>query len=547
VALAAEGIISKEEAVKRVTPAQVVNLLVPQFTPESRTEASRAGRLLATGLGASPGAAVGRAVFDAHRAAAMGEQGDSIILVRPETNPDDVPGVLKAKGVLTARGGNSSHAAVVARGLGKPAVVACSDIDVDVDNALMRVNGLVLREGEEISIDGATGEVFTGAIETREPRIEDQHEMQTLLQWADDFRHLGVRANADTPEDARAAVALGAEGIGLCRTEHMLLYGPRLALVRKALLASGADEASRRTYLEALNELEQYHEGDFGGIFEIMAGKPVIVRLLDAPLHEFLPRHEDLLRDVARLEATGQSGAELEEKRSLLRVVEDLREQNPMLGHRGCRLGMTHPEFYDMQVRAIVTAAAKLVQQGIEVIPEIMVPLVSNTSELHLLRERLMRVVEDVQQREGVNFHVPFGTMIETPRAALISGQLAHNADFFSFGSNDLTQMSWGFSRDDAEGKFLRHYIETGVLANNPFVTLDKDGVGRLISMSTTEGRSTRSDLEVGVCGEHGGDPESIIFCHQVGLNYVSASPYRVPVARIVAAQAALGVGEGTA
>lgn len=547
VALATEGIINREEAVKRVTPAQIVNLMVPQFLRESKAEASRSGRLLATGLAASPGAAVGKAVFEAKRAAALGESGESVILVRPETNPDDVPGVLKAKGVLTARGGNSSHAAVVARGLGKPAVVACSDIDVDVDNALLRVNGTVLREGEEISIDGATGEVFAGRVETQEPKIEDQLEMQSLLSWADEFRRLGVRANADTPEDARAAALLGAEGIGLCRTEHMLLYGPRLALVRKALLASSGDEAGRQAYTEALDELERYHEGDFGEIFEIMAGKPVIVRLLDAPLHEFLPRHEDLLREVVQMEATSQTGPDLDEKRSLLRVVEDLREANPMLGHRGCRLGMTHPEFYDMQVRAITTAAANLVKNGMAVIPEIMIPLVATAEELHLLRERLLRVVEEVQQKEGVNFPVPFGSMIETPRAALTSGQIARYADFFSFGSNDLTQMSWGFSRDDAEGKFLRYYVDTGVLPANPFVTLDKDGVGRLISLSTAEGRLVRPDLEVGVCGEHGGDPESIIFCHQAGLNYVSASPYRVPVARIVAAQAALGAGEGTA
>jgi pyruvate,orthophosphate dikinase len=486
---------------------------------------------------------VGKAVFDAKRAAAMGEQ-EAVILVRPETNPDDVPGVLKARGVLTARGGNSSHAAVVARGLGKPAVVACSEINVDVEQALFSVNGNTVREGDEISIDGATGEVFLGALRTIEPKLEDQHEMQTLLQWADGFRRLGVRANADTVEDARVAVSLGAEGIGLCRTEHMLIYGPRLALVQKALLSAGGDEASRWTYQQALDELERSHEGDFGGILEVMAGKPVIIRLLDAPLHEFLPKYEDLLREVIHLEARGGTGAELEEKRQLLRVVEGLREANPMLGHRGCRLGMTHPEFYDMQVRAIVTAASRLVRQGISVLPEIMLPLVSNTEELRLLRERLTRVAEEVQQREGVNFHVPFGTMIETPRAALTSGQLARYADFFSFGSNDLTQMSWGFSRDDAEGKFLRHYLETGVLKTNPFVSLDRDGVGRLISMSVTEGRLTQPNLEVGVCGEHGGDPDSIIFCHQVGLNYVSASPYRVPVARMVAAQAALGVAE---
>ncbi|MFQ5880055.1 MAG: pyruvate, phosphate dikinase [Dehalococcoidia bacterium] len=547
VAMASEGLITREEALLRVSPQQVSSLLVPQFDSEAKKEAAGAGRLLARCLGASPGAAVGRVVFDVRRAVAAGEGGEPVILVRPETSVEDVPGVMRAQGVLTGRGGMTSHAAVVARGLGKPCVLACGEMQVEPELGQFSINGHVVREQEEVSIDGASGEIFYGRINTRFPSMEEQQEVRILLSWADEVRRLGVMANADTVEDARTALALGAEGIGLCRTEHMLLHGERLALVRQALLSAAAGEAGQQAYRHALDLLESYHVQDFLGIMQVMAGRPVVIRLLDAPLHEFLPSYEELVREVARLEAAGAAGPSLEQQREMLRLVMELREVNPMLGHRGCRLGMTHGEIYQMQVRAIVTAACGLARAGVEVRPEIMVPMVADVEELRRLRQQLCQVAEDIQRQEGIKLDIRFGTMIEVPRAAVTAGDLALCADFFSFGSNDLTQMTWAFSRDDAEGKFLRRYLEEGVLGANPFVTIDRDGVGRLIAMAVQEGRRARPGLELGLCGEHGGDAESIVFCHEVGLDYVSCSPYRVPVARVVAAQAALGAAESTA
>lgn len=546
VALAEEGLIAREEALRRVTPQQIASLLTPQFDSADKAEAASSGRLLARAIGASPGAAVGHIVFDAHKAVAAAEQGEPIILVRPETSADDVPAMMRVRGILTARGGITSHAAVVARGIGKPCLVACPDLNIYPEQGYCTLNGRQMSEYEEISIDGTTGEVFYGRIETRMSAFDEHNEMQTLLTWADSARRLGVMANADTVEDARMAKSLGAAGIGLLRTEHMLLHGERLRLVRQALLSAAAGKAGQQEYQQALAALEHKHVEDFVGILEVMAGQPVIIRLLDAPLHEFLPSYDDLVREVTRLEVIDATGPQLEQQRQLLRLVSDLREVNPMLGHRGCRLGLTRPEFYDMQVRAIVTAACRLARNGVDARPEIMLALIADAEELRRLRSRLCHVAEEVQEREGVRLNIPFGTMIEVPRAALVAGELAEHADFFSFGSNDLTQMAWAFSRDDAEAKFLRNYLESGLLKANPFVTIDRNGIGRLITIAVNEGRRTRPDLEIGLCGEHGGDPQSIIFCHEVGLDYVSCSPYRVPVARLVAAQAALGTVETT-
>ncbi|HEY8491736.1 MAG TPA: putative PEP-binding protein, partial [Dehalococcoidia bacterium] len=577
--LAEEGLIDRQEAVLRVEPSDIVQLLLPRFDPQAKDEAVAQRRRIARGLNASPGAATGKAVFDADRAVALADRGEAVILVRPETNPDDVHGILRAGGVLTSRGGITSHAAVVTRGLGKPCIVGAEEIKVDLERRELRVEEVVIREGEEISIDGTTGEVFAGAIRTVMPELMENRELLTLLSWADGFRTLGVLANADYPTDAAQARALGAEGIGLCRTEHMFFETDRLPYVREMLI--NAPEATRleeavqdvrsrleaaaypnrpaleqelaaaerardaspavRRYSDALARLAEFQMDDFSGILEAMAGRPVVIRLLDMPLHEFLPNHDDLLRDVTRLRTAGGDEGELARKEEMLRLVESLREANPMLGHRGCRLGLTYPGVYEMQVRAIMAAACRLKQHGMDVRPEIMIPLVSHVNELKQLRARLEAVARETMEQMGVEVHYRFGTMIEVPRAALTAGEIAAEAEFFSFGSNDLTQMTFGFSRDDAEGKFLGFYREHGILANNPFQVLDRSGVGRLIRVATEEGRRTRPELTVGLCGEHGGDPSSIAFCQEAGLTYVSASPFRVPVARLAAAQVALG------
>ncbi|MFQ5860788.1 MAG: pyruvate, phosphate dikinase [Dehalococcoidia bacterium] len=569
-----EGIITREEALQRMDPNAVSQILLPRFDPQAKEEATMRDALLAQGFNASPGAATGEVVLDADEAVRAAENGKRVILVRPETSPDDVHGILKAVGVLTSRGGVTSHAAVVTRGLGKPCVVGCEELTVDLEGRRLVARGVTLREYDEISIDGATGEVFVGRISTVPPQLHEMEELMTLLGWADAARRLGVWANADTPEDAARALELGAEGIGLCRTEHMFFQPERLPLVRQLLLSAteaqrleaevqalrqqlaegqpgaGSEERLKeleaqweaspavRQYREALQELERFQIADFLGIFRVMVGKPVVVRLLDAPLHEFLPPYEELLIEVTRLQAQGVPTSEVEEKARLLNLVRSLREANPMLGHRGCRVGLTFPEIYEMQMRAIVTAAGRLAGEGVEVHPEVMIPLTAHINELRWLRQRLVKVAEGVPEAQGVSYK--FGTMIEVPRAALTAGEVAQEADFFSFGSNDLTQTTYGFSRDDAEGKFLGFYLEQGILPVNPFQTLDPQGVGRLIELGTEEGRRTCPDLKVGICGEHGGDPESIAFCHQVGLDYVSCSPFRVPQARLAAAQAAL-------
>jgi pyruvate,orthophosphate dikinase len=548
-----EGLISSEEAIKRVEPAQVYQLLLPRFDEAEKKRAEKEGRLLAKGLNASPGAATGKAVFDADRAEELGKAGTAVVLVRPETSPDDVHGMLVAKGILTARGGATSHAAVVARGLGLPCVAGTEAIRVSEAEHLFRVVGtdIVLKEGDDISIDGATGEVFAGIIKTVDPDFEKEADLKKLLGWADQFRKLGVWANADYPRDAQRAVVFGAEGIGLCRTEHMFMESERLPIVQKMILSK--NKADRQA---ALDQLLPFQRSDFKGLFESMVNPQtgecysVVIRLIDPPLHEFLPSYEELLVDVTRLETLGGHEAELKEKRELLEAVGAMREMNPMLGLRGCRLGLLFPEINVMQTRAILEAAAELVAEGKTPHPKIMIPLVGHVNELKEVRRQLEGVAAEVSEKAGKKIDYKFGTMIELPRAALTADKIAEVSDFFSFGTNDLTQTTFGYSRDDAEGKFLLRYVEglevpglkdkVKILPVNPFQTLDREGVGQLVTMAVQKGRQTNPDIELGICGEHGGDPDSIDFCHQVGLNYVSCSPFRVPVARLAAAQAAL-------
>ncbi|MCC7352108.1 MAG: pyruvate, phosphate dikinase [Anaerolineae bacterium] len=537
-----EGLITKQEAIMRVEPAQINQLLLPRFDPKAKDVAAGEGKLLAKGLNASPGAAAGKAIFDADTAETLGTNGESVILVRPETNPDDVHGMLVARGILTQHGGATSHAAVVARGLGKPCVSGTEAIRVDTETKSFSANGLTVKEGDLISIDGTTGEVFLGAIKTIAPNFAEEKDLQILLGWANEAKRLGVWANADYPRDATNARLFGAEGIGLCRTEHMFFEEERLPIVQKMILSESEDE--REKYLA---QLLPFQRSDFEGIFRVMDGLPVIIRLIDPPLHEFLPKYEDLLVEVTNLRgATSFSRDErlvsiLEEKEKMLKAVGAMREANPMLGLRGIRLGITFPGITKMQVRAIFEAACNVTKEGKSVHPEVMIPLTGHINELKVTQTALEDVAKAVMKEKGLEIHYKFGTMIEVPRAALTAGEIAQMAQFFSFGTNDLTQMTFGYSRDDAEGKFLLQYVEKKILPENPFQALDRIGVGRLVKMAVEEGRKTRPDLEVGICGEHGGDPSSIEFCHQVGLNYVSCSPFRVPIARLAAAQAALG------
>lgn len=525
--MAKEGLISKEEAVMRVDPADLDQLLHRQIDPSAEL------KVLAKGVAASPGAAVGKVVFEAHKAAEWGKNGEKVILVRPETNPDDIVGMLASQGILTARGGMTSHAAVVARGFGIPAVVGCEAIHIDEDRNLFTVNEAVVKEGDVITIDGSTGRVILGEAPLIEPRLTD--EVRELLSWADSFRKLGVRANADTPADAQKAFDFGAEGVGLCRTEHMFFGEERVPYVQKMILAETTEERE-----EALEKLLPFQREDFIGIFKAMQGKPVVIRLIDPPLHEFLPRYETLLEEVITLRLTNPDSPELKEKERLFQRVSQLRELNPMLGLRGCRLGILYPEIVKMQVRAIFEAAAYLAKQGFPVHPEVMIPLVGHVNELRYLRPILEEVAKEVLEREGVDIEYHFGTMIEVPRAALTSEEIAKEADFYSFGTNDLTQTVFGFSRDDAEGKFIAPYLDKGILPRNPFEVLDRDGVGKLMRMCVEAARKANPNIVIGICGEHGGEPESVRFCHEIGLDYVSCSPMRVPIARLAAAQANL-------
>ncbi len=607
--MAKEGIITKQEAILRVEPLHVVHLLLPQFDEKAKSAARKEGRFLARGLNASPGAASGYAVFDPDEAETMGrDEKKPTILVRVETSPDDVHGILHSKGVLTARGGATSHAAVVTRGLGIPCVTGCEAIVVDYDVGEFRVRDKVIRRGDFVSIDGTTGEVFEGRIPTLEPDFRKEADLQTLLEWADDERMLQVWANADYPRDAERAREFGAQGIGLDRTEHMFMETDRLDIVHEMILAApeyrrvsaevralkaemetAKDEkrpalAKRlsllepvlenlsRRYLGSLEKLGRLQKEDFTGILRVMQGLPVIIRLIDPPLHEFLPKYETLLVHVTKLtlargdpdvlvrtarsdedqafleeirEAAGGDLARgiealIPKKQMLLEAVAASRETNPMLGLRGCRLGILFPEITEMQVRAIFEAACQLAKEGLDVRPEIMIPLAGHVNELKAAREALEAEAKRVMEREGVRVAYKFGTMIEIPRAALTADEIAKYAEFFSFGTNDLTQTTFGYSRDDAEGKFLLDYVEKAILPFNPFQTLDREGVGQLMRVCVQKGRKVRSDLEIGICGEHGGDPASIELCHELGLDYVSCSPFRVPVARLAAAHAKL-------
>ena len=537
-----EGLISKEQAVARVSPAQVDIFLHPQLDPATLKDT----RPIARGLNVSPGAAVGVIAFDPTLAERWAKQEDKeVILVRPETRPDDVHGMLAAQGVVTSKGGRTSHAALVARQFGKPAVVGVDDIEIDLDNHLMNVGAeLQIKEGDWLSIDGNSGQIYHAKLPTVVPDINNP-QLLKILDWADEIRTLGVRANADYPADAQRAREYGAEGIGLCRTEHMFFEETRLPIMRRMITAS--TEAER---LEAITRLLPMQRSDFEGLFRAMDGLPVIVRLLDPPLHEFLPSAHDLMMDLTDLKLGMQHMSslkeldhtleEIESKQSLLERVETLQESNPMLGTRGVRLGMLIPGLYQMQVQAIFEAACHCAADGVDVHPEVMIPLVSHVGEFNAQQQPLEAVAAEVMKKTGVDVPHMFGTMIEIPRAALTAGEIAQSAEFFSFGTNDLTQTTYGISRDDAETGFLVHYLQTRLLKDNPFTSIDPEGVGRLMQIAIDEGRKVRDGLEIGVCGEHGGDPKSIHLCHRLGVNYVSCSPFRVPIARLTAAHAAL-------
>lgn len=540
-----EGLIDREEAIMRVTPDLIDFFFHPQFDLEALKSAKAGGKLLAKGLNVSPGAAVGIVALDADLAEIWGKkEGKPVIMVRPETKPDDVHGMLAAQGILTSRGGRTSHAALVARQFGKPAVVGVSEIEIDLTRRQMKVGEIVVREGEYISVDGTAGEVYLGRMVTKEPDVEDPWLLK-ILTWADEFRTLGVWANCDYPVDAKRAREYGAQGIGLCRTEHMFMETERLPLVQKMIMADMEVERN-----DAIRALLPYQREDFSGLFRVMDGLPVVIRLIDPPLHEFLPDHISLVRELAdlkiqlqhagRLEDIDQLLQQVREKEQILRRVESLRESNPMLGLRGVRLGNHIPALTTMQVRAIFEAACIVSREGVDVRPEVMIPLTSHVNELKYQRELLEAEARTVMEEQGMEISYKFGTMIEIPRAALTADRIAEHADFFSFGTNDLTQMTFGISRDDAEAGFLIEYIMHDILPANPFVTIDKDGVGELMRIAVDKGRQTKPDLKLGICGEHGGEPRSIKICHDLGLNYVSCSPYRVPVARLAAARATL-------
>ncbi|MFT5698477.1 MAG: pyruvate,orthophosphate dikinase [Desulforhopalus sp.] len=543
--MAEEGLITKEEALMRVTPDLIDFFFHPQFDTQAMKDATRDNKLIATGLNVSPGAAVGIVALDANLAELWGkEEKKQVIMVRPETRPDDVHGMLAAQGIVTSRGGRTSHAALVARQFGTPAVVGVEEMDIDFTRRQITVGNKVIREGEYISVDGTTGEIFLGQIETKQPDIKDEWLLK-LLSWADEFRTLGVWANSDYPVDALRAREYGAEGIGLCRTEHMFMESERLPFVQQMILAEMEIQRS-----EAIKSLLPYQREDFAGLFRAMDGLPVVIRLIDPPLHEFLPDHVSLMKELSDLKIQLQHAPNLEViddllkqvrvKEKILARVEMLREDNPMLGLRGVRLGIHFPDLPRMQVRAIIEAASLVTKEGGDVRPEIMIPLTSHVNELKFQRELLEVEAKKVMEEQGIQINYKFGTMIEIPRAALTADQLAEHAEFFSFGTNDLTQTTYGISRDDAEKGFLIEYMVHGILPDNPFETIDPDGVGQLMQMAVEKGRKTNPDIKLGICGEHGGEAKSIALCHKLGLNYVSCSPFRVPLARLAAARAAI-------
>ncbi|RCW54219.1 pyruvate phosphate dikinase [Halanaerobium sp. ST460_2HS_T2] len=516
-----EDLIDKETAVMRIDPEDISQLLHPNFKEEELEKAD----LLAKGLAASPGAATGKVYFNSEDAAEAAADGEDVILVRKETSPEDIEGMVKSNGILTSRGGMTSHAAVVARGMGKCCVAGAGDIQVDESSRQFFVDDRVFNEGDYISLNGSTGEVYAGIVETTDANLTDNFRM--LMEWSDEYREMGVYTNADTPHDAEVAVDFGAEGIGLCRTEHMFFDSERIISVREMIVAD-----SKKKRKKALDKLFPYQKDDFKGIFKVMQDKTVTVRLLDPPLHEFLPQNDRDIKNLAE-----QLSIPVDE---LKRIIGELEEMNPMLGHRGCRLGITYPEIYKMQVKAIMSAALEVKEEeGYDVKADIMIPLVGTAKELEILREDAVEVAEELLENSSVKVNYSVGTMIEIPRAALTADKVAEHADFFSFGTNDLTQMTYGFSRDDA-GKFISKYLDQEIFAKDPFQVLDQEGVGQLVEKASELGRKTKPELKLGICGEHGGEPSSIEFCHKTGLNYVSCSPYRVPIARLAAAQAAL-------
>lgn len=533
VEMAEEGTITKERAIQLVDPNSVYQILLPNFDPNAKKSAHKIG----SGVNASPGAAVGKIVFDTDEAAERGNAGEKVILVRIETCPDDIHGMAASQGVLTLRGGATSHAAVVAKGMGKPCVSGCENLKIDLANeTLIGSDGSIYKKDEIISIDGGSGEVMAGAVALVEAQIDDK--FTTFFNWVDEIKRLTVRANADTPTDVANSLKFGAKGVGLCRTEHMFMDPDRLPWVQKMIIA-GTPEARK----EALDKLLPMQYNDFYAMFKALGELPMTIRLLDPPLHEFLPSKEALIAEVATLKAKGQ---DYKEKEELLHVVEGLSESNPMMGLRGCRLGLTFPEINEMQVKAIFSAACDLKKEGLNVKPEVMIPLVGHVNELKTVKTLLERVAKEVMAEKNCDVEYMFGTMIEIPRAALTADEIAEYAEFFSFGTNDLTQMTFGYSRDDAEGKFLNNYVEQKILPANPFQTLDQTGVGQLMQYALEKALKVRPNLKRGICGEHGGDPESVKFCHRIGLNYVSCSPFRVPQARLAAAQAVVEEGSLT-
>ena len=531
--LVQENILTPAEAIMKVEPAHIEQLMHRQIDPKAKLN------VIAKGLPASPGAASGAVVFDADTAAKKATEGIKTLLVRTETTPEDIHGMVAAQGILTSRGGMTSHAAVVARGMGKPCVSGCEALKIDYITQTATVAGQVIKAGDMLSIDGSTGRVILGSVPVVDAIFSKEYEQ--VLKWADSLARMKVRANADTPEDAERARAFGAQGIGLTRTEHMFMGADRLPHVQRMILAESPAER-----VEPLSHIQKMQEADFYGILKAMHGLPVTIRLLDPPLHEFLPNYESVLVETIELRITGKDPARLAQQEVLLAKIRELHEFNPMLGHRGCRLGITFPDVYDMQVRAILKASVKLTKEGVKVLPEIEIPLTIDFKEMEFFKERIDAMAKEIMIQEKVHFEYSVGSMIEMPRAALLAGELAEISDFFSFGTNDLTQTTFGFSRDDAEGKFMDAYLEGKILKEDPFIILDRRGVGKLMRMTVEAGRTAKPDLLIGICGEHGGEPHSVEFCHQIGLDFVSCSPFRVPVARLAAAQANVVAAEGT-
>jgi pyruvate,orthophosphate dikinase len=523
--LVQENILTPAEAIMKVEPAHIEQLMHRRIDPSAKLD------VIAKGLPASPGAASGAVVFDANSAAKKAAEGVKTLLVRMETTPEDIHGMVAAQGILTSRGGMTSHAAVVARGMGKPCVCGCDALRIDYEKQTATVAGHVIKAGDILSIDGTTGRVILGAVPVIDALFSKEYDQ--ILKWADSLSRMKVRANADTPEDAARAREFGAQGIGLTRTEHMFMGADRLPHVQRMILAETPVQRE-----EPLSHIQKMQEEDFYGILKAMHGFPVTIRLLDPPLHEFLPNYESVLVEVVELRITGKDPQRLAAQETLLAKIREMHEFNPMLGHRGCRLGITHPDVYDMQVRAILNASVRLTREGFKVLPEIEIPLTIDFHEMDFFKTRIDAMAKELMIKENVHFEYSVGSMIEMPRAALLAGELAEISDFFSFGTNDLTQTTFGFSRDDAEGKFMDAYLEKRVLKDNPFIILDRRGVGQLMRMTVEAGRTAKPDLLIGICGEHGGEPHSIEFCHQIGLDFVSCSPFRVPVARLAAAQA---------